>query len=551
SKDGELQIPLLTNYDANEAAQYNWMLDHLPKAIGLKNGMFSHGYHISDAQERLANFIDFRNEVEAQGKVFFARGEQDAEYKTYGWSTQNIPQAFYWSALYATHCGLSLWNIPWEATDDKENFPAFELFNRYAAEVHPQSAKGAFCALRRGLDASDIQLFPENVYGTASKSNTQRYVKIAEEFSEYGAQMGDPEKATGGGMINRKRMDYNDAGWKILTGNYQRHITQIDPEETSVAWWSVDKSVYGRFARGFDTANGKDSLFFDLDDKFYGSGFLNGKEAIEIEVIYFDNDLGSWKLVYDAGGDSMKTALEISNTGTGGWRTKSVTLEDAYLANGGQRGADIIILNTGETDCRFHMIRVDKTGELEFPGETTTRSSYQSNSWQFPGDSISAWQYDYIQKATGEALFSLDSGQTIGIYGCLDTSGANVRLYQDEEQFSDGAQFKWDTSSQTLKKNGQWIEYSVDFKSQEPYQLLLRARKNVDANFKLSIFDVQGDTVFFRDINLLKDFSFVEQGNDQTAWLKSKFPLIDLWGSYIIRFDWYDNIGEPGIFGAF
>jgi hypothetical protein len=236
--DGELQIPLLTNYDSNEEEQYKWMLEKLPKAIGLKNGMFSHGYHISDAQERLANFIDFRNAVEESGKVFFARGEQDAEYRTYGWSTQNIAQAFYWSALYATHCGLTLWNVRWEAAQIEENFPALELFNRYAAQVHPQTARYAFCALRRGLDASDTIYFPESTYGKANKQNVDRYVKITEAFSDYGAQMGDPEKATGGGMINRKRQDYNDAGWKILTGNYQRHLTQIEPEETSVAWWS-------------------------------------------------------------------------------------------------------------------------------------------------------------------------------------------------------------------------------------------------------------------------------------------------------------------------
>ncbi len=50
TQEGELQLPLLTNYDSNEEDQYQWMIDSLPKAIGLKNGMFSHGYHISDAQ---------------------------------------------------------------------------------------------------------------------------------------------------------------------------------------------------------------------------------------------------------------------------------------------------------------------------------------------------------------------------------------------------------------------------------------------------------------------------------------------------------------------
>ena len=75
SIDGELQLPILTNYDSNEEKEYNWIIEKLPKAIGLKNGMFSHGYHISDAQERLENFNKFKKAVEASGKEFFARGE--------------------------------------------------------------------------------------------------------------------------------------------------------------------------------------------------------------------------------------------------------------------------------------------------------------------------------------------------------------------------------------------------------------------------------------------------------------------------------------------
>lgn len=356
TRNGELQLPLLTNYDSNEEKQYRWMLDSLPKALGLKNGMFSHGYHISDAQQRLADFIKFRNEVEATGKTFFARGEQDAEWKTYGWSTQNPKQAFYWSAIYATHCGLSMWNVPWEACMGETYADAIKFFNRYAAQTSPNAAKGAFCALRRGLDASDTEAFPESICGEAVKSNTQRYINIANALSEYGANQGDPEKATGGGMINRKRMDYNDAGWKILKGNYRRHLTQIDPEETSIAWWQVDTTIYGRFARGFDVTAGKDSMFFDLDDRFFGKQFLGSGQEIVVEVTYRDSDPGSWKLIYDAADGSMKTAMEVINTGTGGWKTESVVLNDAYLANRGERGSDFILLNTGGTNCRFHMI---------------------------------------------------------------------------------------------------------------------------------------------------------------------------------------------------
>lgn len=360
SLDGELQIPLLTNYDSNREIEYNWMLEKLPKAIGLKNGMFSHGYHISEAQKRLADFESFRQQVEATGKAFFARGEQDAEYKVYGWSTRNMPQGFYWSALYATHCGLTMWNVPWEACSNRKNFPALELFNHYAAQTDPKEADYAFCALRRGLDASDVSCFPESTYGKAEKSNTTRYQKITDAFSEFGAQMGDVDKAVGGGMQNRKRMDYNDAGWKILPGNYQRHLYQLDPEETSIAWWSVDSSIYGRFARGFDHAAGKNALFFDLEDQFFGEHADDEKSGVKVKIIYYEGDAGSWKLLYHAADGSMKKAYYHQNSGKSKWSKITVELDDALLNNGGEKGADLVLSNAGSTNCRFHLIEVDK-----------------------------------------------------------------------------------------------------------------------------------------------------------------------------------------------
>ncbi|MEX2428822.1 MAG: Ig-like domain-containing protein [Bacteroidales bacterium] len=360
TRNGELQLPLLTNYDSNEEAQYRWMLDSLPKALGLKNGMFSHGYHISDAQERLANFIQFRNDVEATGKTFFARGEQDAEYKTYGWSTQNIKQGLYWSSIYATHCGLSMWNVPGEACQGETYSDAIHFFNRYAAETNPANAKGAFCALRRGLDAFDTESFPEDQFGTATKNNTQRYIAIANEMSGYGANQGDPEKATGGGMVNRKRQDYNDVGWQILPSNYQRHITQIDPEETSIAWWQVDRSIYGRFARGFDVEKGMNTMFFDVDDKYFEGNREKENGRLKVRIIYRSGDGGSWELLYHAKDGTMKSACIVNNDVNRDWLTREVIINDALLDNGGPKGADLILQNLGNTNCRFHMIELER-----------------------------------------------------------------------------------------------------------------------------------------------------------------------------------------------
>ncbi|MEX0982588.1 MAG: hypothetical protein WD577_14645 [Bacteroidales bacterium] len=52
-------------------------------------------------------------------------------------------------------------------------------------------------------------------------------------------------------------------------------------------------------------------------------------------------------------------------------------------------------------------------------------------------------------------------------------------------------------------------------------------------------------------ISLTEDFSKAGSEDEHTEWLLSKFQLLDVWKQYIIRFDWYDNLGNPGIFGAF
>lgn len=363
TKDGVLQFPILTNYDSNNERLYEWMLNELPQAAGLKNGMFSHGYQISDAQQRLANFIDFRNKMEARGKVFFARGEMDGEYNVYGWSTKNKKQAMYWSAIYATHGGLTMWNLPVDACKGETYADAILFFNKYAAETNPGKARGAFCAFYRGLDASDTTSFSEDIYGKATKKNSERYVKIAQAFSQYGAKQEDAEKATGGGMDNRKAKGYNDAGWQILKENFQRHITQINPESTSVAWWQIDSTIYGRYARGFEPATNKNNLYFDIDDKFFGATSSNKSKNIEVAITYRDSDAGSWELRYDATNGKMKTAMSITNSGkeSGGWKTQTVTLSDAYLGNRGEKGADFILVNKGGTNCKFHMIAVDKS----------------------------------------------------------------------------------------------------------------------------------------------------------------------------------------------
>ncbi len=179
-----------------------------------------------------------------------------------------------------------------------------------------------------------------------------------------GPHMADAAAATGGGMVNRGATGYNDAGWQILKGNLQRHISQIDPEGTSVAWWQIDESVYGRFARGFEHASNKDTMYFQLDDDFFSSA----AGTVTMSVIYYDKNPGStWELKYDAGAGNFKTAFAVTCAGTKTWLKRTIVLTDAEMLNNGPNGSDFALVNTDTLDDVFHLIELERGGTPQDP----------------------------------------------------------------------------------------------------------------------------------------------------------------------------------------
>lgn len=247
------------------------------------------------------------------------------------------------------------------------------------------------------------------------------------------------------------------------------------------------------------------------------------------------NSNGSFRIYLD---EDLIGQLNVPNTG--GWQNWETVPSNLRIG----RGDHILKIAARTGGFNLNFIHFEIEAE---PG----RNPYKGSKWQFPGDTVDAWKYDYVHFREDGKYFSLDTARTIGIYGCDDGSGVNVRSYSDSADHEDAAQFNWDTAAGTMQLNGQWMEYTAEFKSNMPYQLLLRTRDNVDANFMLSISSPEDVPIFSQDVNLTNDLMFEGSANEQTVWKVSDFTLELPMGVYLIRFDWYDRVGEPGIFGSF
>jgi Bacterial Ig-like domain len=138
--------------------------------------------------------------------------------------------------------------------------------------------------------------------------------------------------------------------------------------------------MYGRFARRFDHASGKDAMYFDIDDRFFGGQALNAGYPVTFRVVYLDQGTGSFALKYDAVGDPEKTAFTVTKTNSGQWKEKTVTVSDGYLFNrisvpssvAPGATADLMLVNTDAENDTFHMIEVTREFGATPPPDDTT-----------------------------------------------------------------------------------------------------------------------------------------------------------------------------------
>ena len=242
------------------------------------------------------------------------------------------------------------------------------FFNKWAAELDPATAGGGFCIFHEGLDSADTVKFPAASYGSpVNKDNTARYTAICAAYSSQGAQMDHLTAATWGQVVQRRdQTSFNDAGWKIWPGNYERFITQIDPDNTSLGLWRVRGNLtasshpFDRFGRRFDRATGRNAMYFDVNDRLTP----NPGQSIQLSVIYLDSGTNQFALIYDAVGNSQKTAFTVTKANSNTWKTNSVVVTDWVFGNNGPNGADLVLTNVDSSNNTFHSIELIKLADV-------------------------------------------------------------------------------------------------------------------------------------------------------------------------------------------
>jgi hypothetical protein len=362
------QIVLIFNGvdEEKQPEAHNWVMNTIDPKIGfgIKGGAYNRGHHLSDEQSFAKKWVPYL--VNPKGMKLFSASEMDASWNKPIFEI-NKEIGFYWAALSGMNTGVSSTNMQKGAIEygynHKEIADIFRMTNKYYQQVYPADATTAVSIFHEGLNAADVVKFPESEFGVAKQSNLDRYVKICKAYEARGAKMDDVKSANLNQVNQRERQTgYNDAGWDIEDGNYERFLTQIYPSETSIGLFRVrgtideKSSKYDRFARSFENATGKNAMYFKFDEDM----FVNSKpKSLKFTITWLDKNAGStWALKYN-NGKHTKSAIEVKGIGDNNWKTVTVDITDMALNNSGMFKSDFVLMNTDKIDDIFNGIVVD------------------------------------------------------------------------------------------------------------------------------------------------------------------------------------------------
>ncbi len=365
-------IRLLSNPVTTDSSETYWLLNNCPGGW-LKCGTFAKGSQINMELDKQSWLYSVLNQPQS-GQFVMVRSEITGQQLYAGWWVKN-----HYKEMFGIMCYCIYWGLDWpnETSDfiSNHNYDStFAFFNKYAGQKIPGLATNAMCALKDALDASDSIRFPSSIYGTVSQDSL-RYTNIYNAYRSYGAKLDDVSSVLNNDLGCLTAKGTNDVGWHLFPGNYERYLHQINSNATSAGYWNVDGAdstvMYGRYARGFDMANKKNALYFDVDDNFLRNAPLKGAYPVTIEITYFDSGRGSWRIFYDAVGNNNKASVKVIGTNTKTWKKCKVILSDANFGNGSLNNSDFYIQNIGFQNVIFSVVELSRA-QLTDSGFITT-----------------------------------------------------------------------------------------------------------------------------------------------------------------------------------
>jgi len=346
--------------------EFDWIMTKIDPAIGfgIKGGAYNRGHHLTNEKSYKEKWYKYL--VNPKGIKLFSASEMDQSWQK-GYFILNPEIGFYWAVLSGLNVGLSTTNLSKSAVkyavEHDEIRQIYKMYNKYAQQVYPQTAQFAYSVFHEGLNAANTTKFPEGTFGKAAEKNMERYSKICKAYESKGARIDDVESVASGQVAQRDiQTGYNDVGWDIQEDNYERFLTQINADETSIGLFRVrgiideKSSKYDRFARSFENATGKNTMYFKFDDEMFVNGQPN---HLKFTITWLDKNAGStWALKYNDG-KKLRTAIEVKGKGDNKWKSVTVDVADMPLNHNGAFQSDFILLNTDKVDDIFNGIEVE------------------------------------------------------------------------------------------------------------------------------------------------------------------------------------------------
>ena len=339
-------IPLLANLDGGFSGQMDngWFLQRAAskgmRGAAVKEGEISHWYQSNGERAVFEAESPLMLKPQVDGDYARSRGELAVEpdpdlskgcSPCYGnwahspwWSLQALAES-------ALTFGVDVWNLYAGFIGNSSFAPTMEFFNRHAGQKNPATSNAAFLSFRDSLDTADTLRFPVGQFGPVDDPenpsqfvNAERMEKIVVAFADRGARLGSKGAASSkNGVHQKKAKTLVDVCWQCYDGNYQQHLRQLDPLNSSIGWWQLGPTneSFGRFARGLEHASGKTEMTLELDPKFATAAL--GRTAL-VRVVFYDRGFGRWALGY--AGTQVLVVRKQNMTSGCAWRSAEVNM---------------------------------------------------------------------------------------------------------------------------------------------------------------------------------------------------------------------------------